>query len=98
MVEEITQERADCGNDRQTADFVPGRGKRSIDHVGGELERETRHQPARVLEPDRPLFDIVGVGRKHDADNPHDRLDGADRDDENRNDLDRERDVVCDLV
>ena len=72
-VEEEGEEGADNCNGGGLADVVPGRRDRRAHDVGGELKREPRDEPARILEPERALL-VRGVSRKDAADDADDRL------------------------
>ena len=63
------------------------------DDVGSELEREPGDEPARELEPDGALCRIARVPH-HCAEDPDGGFDGTDRNDEERQRLQQERDVV----
>src|SRR5262245_47566223 len=92
-IQEEGEDRADRGDGGDAADLVPARGDGRVDDIGSELKREPRDEPVREREPDGALCRVGRVPR-HYAEDPDDRLDGADRDDQQRERLQDERNVV----
>ena len=78
----------------QTSDVVPARRAGRDDDVVGELERQARHQPARVAQVAVAEISARPRGREDRADAGDEHLDRADGDDQHRHRVDRDDRVV----
>jgi len=90
-IEEIAEKRPDDCHDGEAADLIPIRRERCTHDVGRQLESETGHEPARIAKPyGAPLdaIDVMGERRPHAVEHCSS---APDRDDEDRNRLNRER-------
>src|SRR5688572_28048065 len=77
------------------ADVVPHWSDGGLDDVGRELEREASDEPARVAQPDLTHVAVRPVRIEHEAQATHERLDRADYDDDECENVDQQRRIFC---